>query len=869
MIHWPVPTLPDDDPLNESGRKRYSDYRLDPAINALFDTLHFWQSIPVRQRATPPRIGLFGGLGQGKSTVVRCVLEKLEANRSLWQRIKALVWGSRIARFDVSFFKADDLEWRFLTAILWQRILHNLIPSFILSAAVLLAVVSLNFISFKWCWHNCITDWGQCARWLIGVWVSLFVLLPKIIQIITDRLRPLVTIFGKIKPYSPANGLYLSGRDLLTQKIARFMSALPDVVVVDDLDRACVEQQRGFLRAISRFSYELGFAVVICLDESELLAASPNPEPPEELLRKTINAELRIPDRTREDVVLLVMSCIREFVWDNPNLPLKPALQSVQVVADLTRVLLLSQESSAVSPRKVRRLLVRVVLHAMQLKLTAVDDLTALMRLDGLLQLSPALRRQMDGLRNVLEANRPSEFQNLLEKANVPRRQHNQLEQFFKCTRMMQPSMHDGWFRLLGGLDMTETGSSTSPSPWSAPWQISPRSHTFFRLYIEAIELDAIGYEHDLFLHKETIPAANTNRYKFNLPGGADVYFSLEDLPAGFNGVERNDYIGQCWVLWVCTFTSAPSLQKTALYERAFRWIGDNTDNTALRDLFWRECMADTSIWSGEDESSHRIHCKWWNRAHSEDSLPKIERFINHLFRPDSFADAWSILAQPGEARDGRKILHWWRGITPEVDIKRLQSTRDIELLSKIWPAPKLENQGPSGWSTVLKQHFQSVNALNAIKGQVQITPSPLLYTWQRIQVFLDVNQCLDLLFCLAYDEKATKGKRWSTRAVEPWIEVLDEERINELKSLLLLPITNHGGLQQPERLLTLLLLSGLRGWSPKDATLLVENLPCEEWQEIQVLLADRGILPDWIQEEAHKKEGGTTYETEAPLCHS
>lgn len=848
MKPWPEPTLPEDEPLDESGRKRFSDYRLTPVINALFDRLSSWLNTPVKQRATPSRIGLFGSLGQGKSTVVCCVLEKLADEQSTWQRIKTLIWGPRIASFDVSFFKANDLEWRFLTAVLWRRIIKNLLPAILLLALELAVLLVLIVLYTRWILPQCPVGWVPSIRWVLDVLLYPLICLFVAILIILPTIKILFKALGKTKPHNPAKDLYLSARDLLVQKTAVFMLALPDVVVVDDLDRATVEQQRAFLRSITRFSREMGFVVVICMDESDLLAAPPNPENPEELLRKTLNAELRIPDRTREDVALLVMSCTREFIRDNPDLPQKPALQSVQFVADLTRVLLLSQAASAVSPRKVRRLLMRVVLQAMQLKVTATDDLAALMRMDGLLQLAPVLRRNMDGLRHVLEANRTSGIQKLLTVAKVPEEQHPQLEQFFNRTRMMQPSMHDGWFRLLGGLAMIKEGSSKAPVPWSAPWEISSSGHTFFRLFLEAIELDAAGYEHDLSLHLETVPATGTERYKFVLPGGAEVNFAVDDLPIGYRGVERNDYIAQSWVLWVCALASALPIQKTALFERAYRWIGVGTTFSAmLRDLFWRECMADTDLWSGEDETSRSIHYLWWDRARSEVSLPRIDRFFTHLLLPVGFADAWSVLVQPGGARDGRKALHWWRGVTPDIAATRLQSTTDIDFVSTIWPAPEPETQDATGWIKVLTQHFQALNILNAVKGQIQLSPAPLLYAWRRAQLFLDVGQCLDLLFCLACDDKAQQGSRWSIRAVEPWLDVLDETRRIELKAWVESPTAEHDGMQTTERRLTLLLLSGMRNWMSADVISLMQGLPKKELQEIRSRLADKNISPVWL----------------------
>lgn len=125
----PGPALqwPDDRPLDEAGRRRHDDYRLDPVIAALESQLAAWLATPATERPpVPPRIGLFGSLGQGKSTVVGNVLAGLSRGRKWRQRLGDWLNGPRIARFDVSLFKADDLEWRFYAAVLWRRVLRNI-----------------------------------------------------------------------------------------------------------------------------------------------------------------------------------------------------------------------------------------------------------------------------------------------------------------------------------------------------------------------------------------------------------------------------------------------------------------------------------------------------------------------------------------------------------------------------------------------------------------------------------------------------------------------------------------------------------------------------------------------------------------------
>lgn len=836
MTSPPALTLPDDSPLNEAGRQKYSEYRLEPVIEMLHEMLDGWLHTSTDHRPQPPRIGLFGGLGQGKSSVLSCVLEKISAERKYRHKVQEWLFGSRIARFDVSFFKASDLEWRFLTAVLWQRVLLNL-------TTVLLAIIAVRCVLYL-----TTEDW----KWMLGL--EGVILAPPFFKVFSGA------NIGKVTKFNPADGLYLARRDLFIQSFARFMCASPDVVVVDDLDRASVEQQRAFLRAITRFSQELGFAVVVCIDESELLAAPPNPETPEELLRKTLTAELRVPDRSREDVALLVMSCVRQFAKTNLDHPLNLALISVSFVGDLTRVLLLETITSPTSPRKVLRLLARVALQAEQLKITDPDDLAALLRLDGLFQLTPILRRYMDELCQVLEVNRTEQLQSLLTKANVSvdRRQH--VEHYFNRTRMMQPALRDGWFRLLGGFETSNNtqnkanGSNNAPDnensapPKTMSWDITPRSHEFFRLFLGAVELDASGYGHKLKL--EPSSTANTKsklRYEFEIPGGGTEFFALQDLPLGFQSFQ-DDYMGQCWLLWVCALTTTLPTQKYVLFERAFQWLGDDV---FLRDLFWRECMADAEFWDSLNNNARRI---WWNRAHENvirfknkegEPLIKLERFFANPLKSDDFTESWHILVLANyPKRDGRKALSWWRLSIPNIQTDRLTPSQNIDLVSQIWSSPAPKSQSTIGWIEILTQHFLALNALNI----PQFMPATLVYGWQRAQIFLTIEQVLQLLHCLAYDEKADSGMRWSTRAAQSWLEILEKSRISAIQAFVESDdLQEFNGKPDSNWRLTLILLAALRDWKPKNSISLVAGLPYKEVNELADYLKLDNKHPIWF----------------------
>lgn len=112
-------------PLDEDSARAFeADYRLQPLRDQLLRLLQPSYEGETAADGAAPRIGLFGGLGQGKTSLVDLCLGELEKKGLLW---RDFCFGPRVARFDISSFKADDLERRFLTAVLWGRVLRSLI----------------------------------------------------------------------------------------------------------------------------------------------------------------------------------------------------------------------------------------------------------------------------------------------------------------------------------------------------------------------------------------------------------------------------------------------------------------------------------------------------------------------------------------------------------------------------------------------------------------------------------------------------------------------------------------------------------------------------------------------------------------------
>lgn len=218
----------------------------------------------------------------------------------------------------------------------------------------------------------------------------------------------------------------------------------PDVLIVDNLDRANIKQQRAVLRGIHKHSEQLPMAVVVGMDETALLRDPPDPETPGELLRKVIQVECRIPVRVREDTAVLVQAIANDGIPDNPHLDY--LLRSPLFLGDLTRIFALLPDFG---PRRVKRFLNDLLWHRHQLGVDHVEDASALARLHGMFDLAPRLRNAGEQLIGALERN---DRQHLKELATCYTDHSDQVGQerfigFVLLTRHLRP--RDGVWRTL------------------------------------------------------------------------------------------------------------------------------------------------------------------------------------------------------------------------------------------------------------------------------------------------------------------------------------------------------------------------------------------------------------------------------------
>jgi hypothetical protein len=119
------PRLAPEAPLSAAERERLDFGRFDATIDSLLQQFAFFAEAKNNHRKQtndvlrPLIMGLFGGLGQGKSTVVEAVNSKLEIQSAL-TGVCGCERGWRITRFDTSLYKADDLEHRLISILLSQ-----------------------------------------------------------------------------------------------------------------------------------------------------------------------------------------------------------------------------------------------------------------------------------------------------------------------------------------------------------------------------------------------------------------------------------------------------------------------------------------------------------------------------------------------------------------------------------------------------------------------------------------------------------------------------------------------------------------------------------------------------------------------------
>ena len=362
-----------------------------PVVDALFSHLEQYFFERQRHRGQGFCIGLFGGLGQGKTTIVQSLEARMRrANFNIGFLGDGLGYNPVFTWFVASDYSTTELDAeldRCLSQMLWTwRVLVTAVVFGVGYHAI--NVVSALAEKANWL-HSpaSLASMVIVALTLLGAGVNF--LFPKFLRQLERWMH-----FG-------------------AHRRRRFRLRRADVLVIDDLDRATVDQQRALLRSLYRYSAQFNCAVIVCLDETQLLASPPTPDAPEELLRKAIAVECRMPNRTDDDGPFLAMALTSKAAQLNPHIDW---LRDPVFLADFSRVCALLPRTG---PRQIKRLL-NDLLWAMH-QIGSRDSLSAsaLLRANGLAYFVPALRTQATSFINLLQENNTGRFGEFLRTLEV------------------------------------------------------------------------------------------------------------------------------------------------------------------------------------------------------------------------------------------------------------------------------------------------------------------------------------------------------------------------------------------------------------------------------------------------------------------
>lgn len=517
-------------PLTEEELERLDQHRLDPVIRVASGQLLDWFTRLDAARSgvgePPPAMvmGILGGLGQGKSTVLHAVLRQMEScqvSRNLGCCLGAIFpspasnlapgtsdeahtlpspAGGRGAQSTtdternptvhgekhISIRHACSPYWRWFPRLL-KALLSAMLEGILVTRPPRTLRIDTSLTNADQIEHKLFSlllfphlTWGvirATALLLLLVWGLPHLLGLEALLFQTVDGMPSLGGFAVVAVLLPLLiALWSTGRelgkdwygnflDVFVLKAARFLLVTPELLVIDDLDRAKVEQQRAVLRALYKHARMLDCAVVVCFDERELLASKADPDPPEELLRKVLNYAVRIPPRTKEDALLLATGICADWVMRNRAASLAAVVAAPLFAADLARISWLLGQPG---PRRIKDLLAQAVMLAVPRGVDRQDDFSALLRLAALYQVLPEAGEDSERLIRMLENNRKEAFDAELaglgdneDKVFMARREKG--DRLLQRTRAMQP-VKTGW-RLLIGQDSDHRDQKVAQVP--------------------------------------------------------------------------------------------------------------------------------------------------------------------------------------------------------------------------------------------------------------------------------------------------------------------------------------------------------------------------------------------------------------------
>lgn len=243
--------------------------------------------------------------------------------------------------------------------------------------------------------------------------------------------------------------------------VKNYVSGFPDVIIIDDFDRAKTDQQLAMLWSLRRHKSHLKTIIIIPFDEVPLIKYLESENMGVEVLEKTFDAAFRMPALQKEDSVSLAIKFSQELYSlncykdnsDSSRVTLSNHIanlfNSTTAVADLARIFFLHGRASA---RFAKTFVNNTFIAAHINKITTADDLSALMRIIGMYEYFPFLENQTERFGDLLALSSPEEILKNVEGRigkTIPSEARSSAKRYLKNTNHMQPYFGN-WGRLFG-----------------------------------------------------------------------------------------------------------------------------------------------------------------------------------------------------------------------------------------------------------------------------------------------------------------------------------------------------------------------------------------------------------------------------------
>jgi hypothetical protein len=400
-------------------------------------------------------IALKGRYGQGKTTVLGA-LERRFSGRWILNRVV------RVARFDIAAHKPDALSFEFDLLIAhwytWRR-----------WALYLFLAITL-LIGFE-ILSRSLSDLGAPTLTTALTGVALTGSFAGILFFIR-RLQAMATAESPMwnRPALLMAFRFVDIRRFVAE-LAENLGGRPDILLVDNLDRATVDQQKAFLRSLRRYRDSLPSVVVVAFDETPLALSDDSPETPRELLEKTFNTALSLYPMTAKDAIDIAMLIAGQITNASENLP--TYLAYLPILGDFARVLLLHQRHSV---RSCKQFANEVLAAAHVLDLRHPADFSALLRLQGLFVLLPWIQDDPAALAEFIAADDVdglTAYAESIAQKPLSEPDRARVARYLSATRHMQPYFA-GWRHFTGRFVANpERNNAASPSFWMPPARLN------------------------------------------------------------------------------------------------------------------------------------------------------------------------------------------------------------------------------------------------------------------------------------------------------------------------------------------------------------------------------------------------------------